>query len=157
MRVRLWLRYDQATGPDSITVQCHRPALKNRRRGRGCRNNRGSGPFCGRIEIEERQMATKYFAFVCCTLLALGGAAQAGPCNTTAMKDAGSGPTPGHTGQTTTGSATVGEHPPTSAMNKAVAGGAASPQDVQKQTMGQPTAAQRAEGAKPSRAEDDGC
>jgi hypothetical protein len=38
------------------------------------------------------------------------------------------------------------EHPPTAAMNAATQGGAASPQDVQRQTSGQPTAAQQAQG-----------
>jgi hypothetical protein len=38
------------------------------------------------------------------------------------------------------------EHPPTAAMNTATQGGAASPQDVQRQTSGQPTAAQQAQG-----------
>jgi hypothetical protein len=39
------------------------------------------------------------------------------------------------------------EHPPTAAMNAAAQGSAASPQDVQRQTSGQPTAAQQAQGA----------
>lgn len=39
------------------------------------------------------------------------------------------------------------EHPPTAAMNEATKGSAASPQDVQRQTSGQPTAAQQAQGA----------
>jgi hypothetical protein len=39
------------------------------------------------------------------------------------------------------------EHPPTAAMNSATQGSAASPQDVQRQTSGQPTAAQQAQGA----------
>jgi len=34
------------------------------------------------------------------------------------------------------------EHPPTAAMNREMQGGAASPQDVQRQNQGQPTAAQ---------------
>lgn len=48
-----------------------------------------------------------------------------------------------------TGAATKGdkEHPPTAAMNTATQGSAASPQDVQRQTGGQPTAAQQAQGA----------
>jgi hypothetical protein len=40
------------------------------------------------------------------------------------------------------------QHPPTAAMNQATQGGAASPQDVQSQTRGGPTAAQQAEGAR---------
>jgi len=43
------------------------------------------------------------------------------------------------------------EHPPTAAMNTATQGGAASPQDVQRQTSGQPTAAQQAQGASSGR------
>ena len=39
------------------------------------------------------------------------------------------------------------EHPPTAAMNEATKGSAASPQDVQRQTSGQPTAAQQAQGS----------
>lgn len=91
------------------------------------------------------------------------GAAQAGPCNTTAgrtaEKDAGSGPTVGSTAQTSTnaGMAQKGnEHPPTSTMNRATGNVAASSQDTQKQMQGEPTAAQRAEGAK-AQAADQGC
>ena len=40
------------------------------------------------------------------------------------------------------------QHPPTAAMGQATQGGAASPQDVQSQTRGGPTAAQQAEGAR---------
>ncbi|HEY8335221.1 MAG TPA: hypothetical protein VIQ05_15620 [Tardiphaga sp.] len=80
------------------------------------------------------------------------GAAQAGPCTTGKdgkMSDAGTGPTPGNTGQTiTTGSANTTQHPPTSAMGNAAGGSAASSEDVQRQTKGQPTAAQQAQGAK---------
>jgi len=81
------------------------------------------------------------------------GAAQAGPCTVGKdgkMSDAGTGPTPGNTGQTiTTGSSTT-QHPPTSAMGNAAAGGATSSEDVQRQTLGQPTAAQQAQGATPT-------
>jgi hypothetical protein len=45
------------------------------------------------------------------------------------------------------------EHPPTAAMNQATRGGAASPQDVQSQTRGGPTAAQQAEGRRSSAGE----
>jgi hypothetical protein len=82
------------------------------------------------------------------------GAAQAGPCNTTsANKDAGSGPTVGSTGQTTGMSSDMRkeeEHPPTSTMNRTTGDVAASSQDAQKQMQGQPTAAQEAQGAKPT-------
>ena len=89
------------------------------------------------------------------------GAAQSGPCNTTtgrtAEKDAGSGPTVGSTAQTSVGMAREEkEHPPTSTMNRATGNVAASSQDTQKQMQGEPTAAQRAEGAKAQTA-DKGC
>jgi hypothetical protein len=84
--------------------------------------------------------------------------ANAGPCNT-ANKDAGSGPTPGYTGQTiTTGSADKREHPPTETMNKVAGAKATSSQGAQRQQQGQPTAAQQAQGAQPSaRMNDQGC
>jgi hypothetical protein len=76
-------------------------------------------------------------------------AASAGPCNVRG-KDAGSGPTPGYTGQTTGMAATDKKtHPPTQTMNRATADKAASAQDAQRQQQGQPTAAQEAMGAKP--------
>lgn len=99
-------------------------------------------------------MATKLIILVCCALWAVNGSAYAGPCS--AEKDAGSGPTSGHKGQTSSTSEKSTEHPPTSTMNRATAGGAASPQDVKKQTEGKPTAAQQAEGAK-SAVPGDGC
>jgi hypothetical protein len=40
------------------------------------------------------------------------------------------------------------QHPPTAAMSEATQGGAASPQDVQSQIRGGPTAAEQAEGAR---------
>jgi hypothetical protein len=92
----------------------------------------------------------------CVAIIFSAGIAQAGPCNT-ANKDAGSGPTPGHTAQTT-GSAPsrTNEHPPTSTMNRTAGDVATSSQDAQRQTQGQPTAAQEAQGAKAKTA-DDGC
>jgi hypothetical protein len=92
----------------------------------------------------------------CVAIIFSAGVALAGPCNT-ANKDAGSGPTPGHTAQTT-GSAPSrsNDHPPTSTMNRASGDVATSSQDAQQQTQGQPTAAQEARGAKP-KAADDGC
>jgi hypothetical protein len=95
-------------------------------------------------------MITKQVVLAGCTLLVLSvGSAQAGPCNT-ANKDAGSGPTPGHTGQTIGSTATTDKHPPTDTMNRATGDVAASSQDTQSQMQGQPTVAQQAEGAKPS-------
>ena len=107
-------------------------------------------------------MNAKHLILASCAVMALSiGAAQAGPCDMTGKSasahDAGSGPTPGNTGQTTTGTGTgssAKEHPPTSTMNRASGDVAASSQDVQKQMQGQPTAAQQAQGAKPA---DKGC
>ena len=99
-------------------------------------------------------MKVRQLLFGSCAALVLGtGVAQAGPCNT-ANKDAGSGPTPGHTtnqtGTQTTGVAPSSAHPPTSAINRATDNVAASSQDTQRQMQGQPTAAQEAQGAKTS-------
>ena len=100
-------------------------------------------------------MITKNLVLVsCATLVVLSVAtAHAGPCNTggKSAQDAGSGPTPGYTGQTI-GSATSPniEHPPTSTMNRATGDVAASSQDAQQQMQGQPTAAQQSQGASPS-------
>jgi hypothetical protein len=81
------------------------------------------------------------------------GAAQAGPCDTTgraADKDAGSGPTVGSAGTTTSKTAESNQHPPTSTMNRAAGDTATSAQDAQKQMQGQPTGPQQAEGVKPT-------
>jgi hypothetical protein len=105
-------------------------------------------------------MNTKHFVLAGCAAMVLSIAtAQAGPCDTRG-KDAGSGPTPGSIGQsTTTGSASSREHPPaTETMNRVTGEKAASSQDAQKQMQGQPTAAQEAQGAKPSaKMADQGC
>jgi len=104
-------------------------------------------------------MITKQVILACFAAIVLGvGAAQAGPCGT-AGKDAGSGPTPGYTGQTTgTGSAKADQHPPTETMNRMGGEKATSSQDAQRQQQGQPTAAQQAQGAKPSvQTADQGC
>lgn len=102
-------------------------------------------------------MVTRQLILASCAAMVLSVAtANAGPCNS---KDAGSGPTPGYTGQTvTTGSANKGEHPPTQTMNRVAGDKATSSQDTQRQQQGQPTAAQQAEGAQPSaNASDQGC
>jgi hypothetical protein len=99
-------------------------------------------------------MLIRNILFAGCVAIFSVGVAQAGPCNT-ADKDAGSGPTPGHIAQQTTGTGSrADEHPPTSTMNKASGDVATSSQDAQRQMQGQPTAAQEAQGA---RAKDDGC
>ena len=99
--------------------------------------------------------ARAIFFASCANLLLATGLAQAGPCNT-ASKDAGSGPTPGHTAQTTGTASPRDEHPPTDTMNKASGDVAASSQDAQLQMQGQPTVSQEAQGAKP-KAENNDC
>ena len=82
--------------------------------------------------------------------------AHAGPCTDAigglskmmAARDAGSGPTPGATSapRSTTGQSqggTTQQHPPTAIISKETEGRAASSQDVQRQTAGQPTAAEQ--------------
>ena len=105
-------------------------------------------------------MKMKQLILAGCAFVALGGAAQAGPCDTggrsTNLRDAGAGPTPGNTGQTT-GTSSTNQHPPTGTMNRAAGDAATSSQDAQKQMQGQPTAAQQAQGAKPSATADQGC
>ena len=104
-------------------------------------------------------MNTRHLVLAGCAVIILNvGSVQAGPCNT-GGKDAGSGPTPGATGQsTTTGSANTGEHPPTDTMNRVAGAKATSSQDAQRQMQGEPTAAQQAQGAKPSaKMADQGC
>ena len=93
-------------------------------------------------------MITRQLALATCAVIVLSvGSAYAGPCNTRGS-DAGSGPTPGYTGQSiTTGSAADREHPPTNTMNQVAGNKAMSSQDAQRQQQGQPTAAQQAEGA----------
>jgi hypothetical protein len=99
-------------------------------------------------------MKAKQLILAGCAILALGiGTAQAGPCDTdgksTNLRDAGAGPSPGNTGQTTgTGAASTNQHPPTGTMNRATGDVATSSQDAQKQMQGQPTAAQQAQGTK---------
>jgi hypothetical protein len=107
-------------------------------------------------------MKMKQLILAGCAFVALGGAAQAGPCDTggksTNLRDAGAGPTSGSTGQTTgISSANTNQHPPTDTMNRATGDVATSSQDAQKQMQGQPTVAQQAQGAKPSATADQGC
>jgi hypothetical protein len=109
---------------------------------------------------KEWQMNAKQLILAGCAVMALSiGSAQAGPCDTTgksaSMHDAGAGPTPGNTGQTTTGTgASTDQHAANSTMNRAAGDVATSSQDAQKQMQGQPTAAQQAQGAKST---DQGC
>jgi hypothetical protein len=94
----------------------------------------------------------------CAAMVFSVGIAHAGPCNT-GGKDAGSGPTPGATGQSITeGAPSTKAHPPTETMNRVAGDVATSSQDTQRQQQGQPTAAQQAEGAKPpTNPPDQGC
>jgi hypothetical protein len=55
-------------------------------------------------------MKIRNIVFAGCVAIFSVGVAQAGPCNT-ANKDAGSGPTPGHTAQTTGTASRSDEHP----------------------------------------------
>jgi hypothetical protein len=100
-------------------------------------------------------------------LLSTTSITLAGPCTTGATaldertKDAGSGPTPGAAATapqaqvqqpSASGDTMSGTNPKqsgTKLMNDALAGKAASSQDVQAQIRGQPTAAEQAGGAKP--------
>ena len=97
-------------------------------------------------------MKTRHFLLAGCAAVLLStGIAQAGPCDTSANNDAGSGPTPGHTAQTTTTTGAASrsqEHPPTGRMNNAAGDTATSSEDAQRQMQGQPTAAQKAQGTK---------
>jgi hypothetical protein len=103
-------------------------------------------------------MTTRQLALAAYTIMILSaGSAFAGPCNT-GDKDAGSGPTPGATGQSITTGTDAKSHPPTDTMNRAAGDKAMSAQDAQKQQQGEPTAAQEAQGAKPSaKMADQGC
>jgi hypothetical protein len=99
---------------------------------------------------KERDMKAKVFLSGCALMALSIASAQAGPCTaeiegltkTIASKDAGSGPTSGAPGTHATASQ-AGQHPPTATMSQATQGGAASPEDVRRQTAGQPTAAQQ--------------
>jgi hypothetical protein len=69
---------------------------------------------------------------------------------TLAAKDAGSGSTAGSTGGAPPATSPAGQHPPTSIMGQQTEGRATSPEDVRRQTQGQPTAdQQRTLGAAP--------
>jgi len=95
---------------------------------------------------------TKTFVLASVALFALGiGSAGAGPCSneidaiakTMAAKDAGSGPTSGAAGGSPSTASRSDQHPPTSVMNQETQGKATSPEDVRRQTAGEPTATQQ--------------
>jgi hypothetical protein len=97
-------------------------------------------------------MKLKQLMIAGCSILVLStGAALAGPCDTgrsASLKDAGSGPAKMGDSQTTGMAGSTDQHPPTGAMNRTTGDVAASSQDAQRQMQGEPTAAQRSEGAK---------
>ena len=98
-------------------------------------------------------MNTKRLILAACSIAVLSiGSAMAAPCDTSGraanLKDAGSGPASVGTRQTTGMVSDAKEHAPTSTMNRAASDVAASSQDAQRQMQGEPTAAQRSEGAK---------
>jgi hypothetical protein len=95
-------------------------------------------------------MRTRTAILVSTVLLVFGASsATAGPCTTEidafaktlAAQDAGSGPTAG--GSATQPARRSGEHPPSAIMGQQTEGKAASPEDVRRQTEGQPPAAQQ--------------
>jgi len=99
-------------------------------------------------------MKTNTFVLASVALFAFGaGSAIAGPCTmeidnltkTIAAKDAGSGPTSGPAGaaQSTARPSDQQQHPPGAIMGKETEGKATSPEDVRRQTAGQPTTTQQ--------------
>lgn len=97
-------------------------------------------------------MKMKQLMIAGCSILVLStSAALAGPCDTgrsASLKDAGSGPAKTGDSQTTGRAGNTGQHPPTGTMNRTTGDVAASSQDAQRQMQGEPTAAQRSDGAK---------
>jgi hypothetical protein len=102
-------------------------------------------------------MRTNTFILASLAVSALVSSAAAGPCTTEienlakvlASRDAGSGPTPGASGDTHPTAQPTG-HPPTAAMSEAAKGTATSAEDVRRQTAGQPTAVQQGSGETPT-------
>jgi hypothetical protein len=97
-------------------------------------------------------MQIKTFLLAQIALLTLSvGPAISGPCTaeidavtkTLASKDAGSGPTAGGAATKESPAGLVTQHPPTSIMKQQTEGRATSPEDVRRQTTGQPTAGQQ--------------
>jgi hypothetical protein len=97
-------------------------------------------------------MKTRTFILASMALFASGiGSAVSGPCTTEiegvtktlAAKDAGSGPTPGASSGAQSPVTPSGQHPPTAILGQETQGKATSPEDVRRQTGGQPTAAQQ--------------
>jgi hypothetical protein len=106
-------------------------------------------------------MKMKALILAGCSILILNSsAALAGPCDTgraASLKDAGSGPAKTGDSQTTGTAGNTSQHPPTGTMNRTAGDVAASSQDAQRQMQGEPTAAQKAEGAKANSTSDKDC
>jgi hypothetical protein len=96
-------------------------------------------------------MKTQTLILASMALFAFAASANAGPCTTEidnvaktlAAKDAGSGPTGSAAGGMQSAATSGSQHPPTSIMKQQTEGKATSPEDVRRQTAGQPTAAQQ--------------
>ena len=96
-------------------------------------------------------MKTQTLILASMALFAFAASANAGPCTTEidnvaktlAAKDAGSGPTGSVAGGMQSAATSGSQHPPTSIMKQQTEGKATSPEDVRRQTAGQPTAAQQ--------------
>ena len=97
-------------------------------------------------------MKTMAFILANIMLFALGvSSATSAPCGNEidslskilAAKDAGSGPTAGAASGTPSAASKSAQHPPTSIMRQQTEGRATSPEDVRRQTEGQPPAAQQ--------------
>ena len=101
-------------------------------------------------------MKPKTLVLASIALFAVGmNSAMSGPCTveiedltkTLAAKDAGSGPTSGAsaaTGGTPSAASPAQQHPPTAIMGQEAQAKATSPEDVRRQTAGQPTTTQEA-------------
>ena len=108
-------------------------------------------------------MKTMAFILANIMLFALGvSSATSGPCGNEidslskilAAKDAGSGPTAGGAASGTPSAASSSaQHPPTSIMRQQTEGRATSPEDVRRQTEGQPPAAQQGTSGAAARAD----
>ena len=96
-------------------------------------------------------MKTQTLFLASMALFAFAAPANAGPCTTEidtvaktlAAKDAGSGPTGSVASGMSSAPVSGTQHPPTSIMKQQTEGKATSPEDVRRQTAGQPTAAQQ--------------
>ena len=97
-------------------------------------------------------MKTQTFVLASVALFALGvSSATSGPCTmeidglakTFAAKDAGSGPTSGAGGGVPSSAQKSDQHPPSAIMGQETQGKATSPEDVRRQTAGQPTATEQ--------------